>query len=55
LKEGDYFGRARRRLEDNIEMELKEISWEDVDWVHLANDSDNLRVVMSTMIKFRVP
>ena len=53
--EGYYFGRTRRRWEDNIEMDRKEISWEDVDWVHLAKDGDNLRVVLRTVIKYRVP
>ena len=55
MKKGDYFGRTRRRLEDNIEMDLKEISWKDFDWVHLTKDRDNLRVVMSTIVKFQVP
>jgi hypothetical protein len=26
----------RRRLEDNIRMDLREIGWEGVDWMHLA-------------------
>jgi hypothetical protein len=25
-----------RRYEDNIKINIKEISWEDVDWIHLA-------------------
>jgi hypothetical protein len=29
-------GRPRRRWEDNIRMNLWEIEWEDVDWLHLA-------------------
>jgi hypothetical protein len=29
-------GRRRRRWEDNIRMDLGEIGWEDVDWLHLA-------------------
>jgi len=55
LKEGDYFGRTRSRLEDNIEVDLKEISWEDVDLGHVAKDSDNLQAVVNTVVKFRVP
>jgi len=55
LKEGDDCGRTRRRSEDNIEMDLKEISWEDVDWVHVAKDSDNLWAVTNMVVKFRVP
>jgi hypothetical protein len=30
--------RRRRRWEDNIKMYLREIEWEDVDWIHLAQD-----------------
>jgi len=28
--------RPRHRWEDNIRMELKEVGWEGVDWMHLA-------------------
>jgi hypothetical protein len=31
-------GRPRRRWEDNIKMELREIGFGDVDWFHLAQD-----------------
>jgi hypothetical protein len=30
------FRRPRRRWEDNNRMELREIGWEVVDWIHLA-------------------
>jgi hypothetical protein len=33
-------GRPRRKLEDNIRMDVKEIMWENVDWIHLAQDRD---------------
>jgi hypothetical protein len=29
-------GRNRRRWEDNIRIDLREIGWENVDWIHLA-------------------
>jgi hypothetical protein len=29
-------GRSRPRWGDNIKMDLKEIGWEGVDWIHLA-------------------
>jgi hypothetical protein len=35
--------RPRRRWEDNIRMDLREIGWEDVDWMHLAQDGDQWR------------
>jgi hypothetical protein len=31
-------GRHRRRWEDTIRMDLREMGWECVDWVHLAQD-----------------
>jgi hypothetical protein len=33
-------GRHRCECEDNIRMDLKEIGWEGVDWLHLAQDRD---------------
>jgi hypothetical protein len=33
-------GRPRRRWEDNIKMDLGEIGFGDVDWIHLAQDRD---------------
>jgi len=32
------FGRTRRRWEDNIRMDLREMDWEGVDWMHLVQD-----------------
>jgi hypothetical protein len=33
-------GRPRSRWEDNIKMDLREIGFGDVDWIHLAQDRD---------------
>jgi hypothetical protein len=33
-------GRCRHRWEDNIRMDLREIGWEVVDWIHLAQGRD---------------
>jgi hypothetical protein len=32
--------RLRHRWKDNIRMDLREIGWEDVYWIHLADDRD---------------
>jgi hypothetical protein len=32
--------RPRHRWKDNIRMDLKEIGWKAVDWIHLAKDRD---------------
>jgi hypothetical protein len=29
-------GRPRHRWKDNIRMDLREIGWQDMDWMHLA-------------------
>jgi hypothetical protein len=33
-------GRPRRRWVANIKMDLREIGWDDVDWIELATDRD---------------
>jgi hypothetical protein len=41
----------RRRWEDNIRMDLREIGWEGVDRVHVAQDRDQWRrAVVKTVI-----
>jgi hypothetical protein len=34
-------GRLRRRWVDNIKIYLREIGWDGVDWIDLAQDRDN--------------
>jgi hypothetical protein len=36
-------------------MELREIGWKDVDWIHLAQDKDQWRALVNTIINLRVP
>jgi hypothetical protein len=38
-------GRSKRRLEDNIRMDIGKIGWEGVKWIHLAQDRDQWRVL----------
>jgi hypothetical protein len=33
-------GRPRRRWVDNIKMDLREIGWDGMDWIDLAQDRD---------------
>jgi hypothetical protein len=42
-------------MEDNIRMDLREIGWEDMDWMHLAQDRDQWRALVHTVIKCQVP
>jgi len=47
-------GRHRRGWKD-IRIGLREIEWEGVDWMHLAQDRDQWRTVVNTVINFWVP
>jgi hypothetical protein len=33
-------GRTRRGWVDNIKMDLRDIGWDDVDWIYLAQDTN---------------
>jgi hypothetical protein len=46
-------GRHRRRWED-ITIDLTEVWWEDVDWINLAQDRDQWRAVVNTVMNLRV-
>jgi hypothetical protein len=48
-------GRPRRRWEDNIRMDLREIGFVDVDWIHLAQDRDTWWALVNTVMNLRVP
>jgi hypothetical protein len=48
-------GRPRRRWEDNIEMDLREIGFGDVDWIHWAQNRDTWRALVNTVMILRVP
>jgi hypothetical protein len=47
-------GRPKLRLEDNINMPVKEIKWEGVDWIHLAQDRDQWRTLVNTVMNHHV-
>jgi hypothetical protein len=47
-------GRPRLRWEVNITMDLREIGWGGMDWIHLAEDRDEQMALVNTVIKFRV-
>jgi len=48
-------GRPRRRWEDNIRMDLREVGCGCVDWIELPQDRDRWRAVVSAVMKLRVP
>jgi hypothetical protein len=42
--------REEHRLRD-----LREIGWGDIDWIHLAQDSDQWRTLVNTVMNLRIP
>ena len=48
-------GRPRRRLEDNIKMDLEEVGRSCGDWLELAQDMDRWRALVSTVMNCGVP
>jgi hypothetical protein len=48
-------GRPRRRWEDNIKMDLREIEFGDVDWINWAQDRYRWRALVNTVMNLRVP
>jgi hypothetical protein len=48
-------GRPRHRWEDSIKMDLRDIGRGGMDWIDLAQDRDQWRVLMDTVTKMRVP
>jgi hypothetical protein len=44
----------RRRQEDNIKMDLREIGWGGVYWMHMAQDRDQWWILVNTVMKLQV-
>ena len=49
------FGRPRRRWEDNIKMDLREVGGGGGDWMELAQDRDRWRALVGTVRNLQVP
>jgi hypothetical protein len=47
-------GRPRRRWEDNIRMDLREIGWGGMDWIDLTQDRDQWRAFVNTVMNLWV-
>jgi hypothetical protein len=48
-------GRPRLRWEDNIKMDLREVGFGDVDWIHWSQDRDRWRPLVNTVMNLWVP
>jgi hypothetical protein len=47
--------KSSRRWVDNIMMDLRDSGWGGMDWVDLAQDRDQWRALVNTVLNLRVP
>jgi hypothetical protein len=48
-------GRPRRRWVDDIKMDLQQIGWGGLEWIDLAQDTNERMGHVNTVMNFRVP
>jgi hypothetical protein len=48
-------GGLRRRWNDNIKMDSRAKEWDDTNWIHLAQDTNQWRVLVKTVMNLGVP
>jgi hypothetical protein len=48
-------GRPRRRWADSIKMDLGDMGWDGMGWIDLAQDKDQWRAFVNTVMNLRVP
>jgi hypothetical protein len=48
-------GRPRCRWVENLKMDLGEIGWDGRDWIERAQDRDQWRAFLNTVMNLRVP
>jgi hypothetical protein len=54
LEEKSTLGRPRCSWEDNIKMDLRVTGWGGLDWIDLAQDRDQWRALVNTVMNLRV-
>jgi hypothetical protein len=47
--------KGRDHVEDNIRLDLREIRWEDVDWICVAQDRDQWQALVNMVMNPWVP
>jgi hypothetical protein len=48
-------GSPRRRLVDNIKMNIREIGWDGMDWIDPAENRDQWSALVNMVMNIRVP
>jgi hypothetical protein len=54
-KEKGPLGKPRRSWVDNIKRDLREIGWDGMDWIDLAQGRDQWRALVNAVMNLRVP
>ena len=49
------FERPKRRWDDNVKTELREVGWGGMDWIDLAQDRDRKGAVANAAMNLQVP
>jgi hypothetical protein len=48
-------GRPRRRWMDNIKMDFRETGWDGMVWIDRAQDRDQWKAIVNTVMNLQVP
>jgi hypothetical protein len=48
-------GRPKRKWQDHIMMDLREVAWQVVDWIYLAQNREQWRALLNTVMNLRIP
>jgi hypothetical protein len=52
---GKPLERPRRRWMDNVKMHLREVEWDGMDWIDMAQDRESWRALENMVMNLRVP
>jgi hypothetical protein len=50
-----YLRRLRRRWVENITIDLRDLGWDGMDWIDLAQHRDEWRALVNTVMNPQVP
>jgi hypothetical protein len=48
-------GRCSSRWDDNTKIDVREIGWGGTNWIYLAQNRDQWKALVNTVMNFRVP
>jgi trehalose/maltose hydrolase-like predicted phosphorylase len=48
------FGRPQHKWESNIRIDLGDIVWEGVDWIHMGQDREQWQALVNTVMNLQV-